>query len=141
MRNPRVRALARKSGAVRRADPRRARGAAGEQAAAELLGGLGYEILERNFRTRYGELDIVAVDRATLVFCEVRSRAGRDALSRALESVGPGKQLQLRKMASEWFRLQPDGPPTTMGTRFDVVAVALAPDGRALEIKHLTSAF
>ncbi|MEA2423669.1 MAG: hypothetical protein QOH13_79, partial [Thermoleophilaceae bacterium] len=43
-------------------DKRPARGAAGEQAAAEMLSALGYEIVERNFRTRYGELDIVAAD-------------------------------------------------------------------------------
>src|SRR3954468_19512580 len=87
-------------------DPRRARGAAGEQAAAEMLAALGYEILERNFRTRYGELDIVAADRDSLVFCEVRSRVGRNGIAWALQSIGPAKRLQLRKMAREWFRLR-----------------------------------
>jgi putative endonuclease len=122
-------------------DPRRARGAAGEQAAAEMLAALGYEIVERNFRTRYGELDIVAADRGCLVFCEVRARVGRYALAQALESIGPAKRLQLRKMAREWFRLSAAARPGTMRTRFDAVAVALSPDGRALALEHVRDAF
>jgi putative endonuclease len=123
------------------ADPRRARGAAGEQAAAEMLAALGYEIVERNFRTKYGELDIVAVDRATLVFCEVRTRVGRDAVAYALESIGPSKRMQLRKMASEWLRLSEAERPLTRKIRFDAVAVAIAPNGRTLAIEHVRDAF
>jgi putative endonuclease len=122
-------------------DPRRARGAAGEQAAAELLSALGYQIIERNFRTRYGELDIVAVERDTLVFCEVRARVGRDAIAYALESIGPGKRLQLRKMAREWFRLSAAERPASRTTRFDAVAVALTSGGRVLSIEHVRDAF
>jgi putative endonuclease len=123
------------------ADPRRARGIAGEQAAAEMLTALGYQILERNFRTRYGELDIVAVDRSTLVFCEVRTRAGSDAIAYALESIGPGKRMQLRKMAREWFRLSTVDCGGTRGSRFDAIAVAVAPDGCTLAVEHVRDAF
>ncbi|HEX6714166.1 MAG TPA: YraN family protein [Thermoleophilaceae bacterium] len=122
-------------------DPRRARGAAGENAAAEMLAALGYRLIERNFRTKYGELDIVAVDRATLVFCEVRARVGRDAIAYALESIGPGKRLQLRKMAREWFRLSTAERPPTGATRFDAVAVAMTRDGRILSLEHIVDAF
>ena len=122
-------------------DPRRARGIAGERAAAELLAALGYQIVERNFRTKYGELDIVAADRSTLVFCEVRTRAGNAAIADALESIGPGKRMQLRKMAREWFRLSTVDCPTTRGTRFDAIAVAVAPDGRTLAVEHVRDAF
>src|SRR3954468_5212831 len=122
-------------------DPRRARGAAGEQAAAEMLAALGYEIVERNFRTRYGELDIVAVDRAPLVFCEVRSRVGREAIAWALQSIGPGKRLQLRKMAKEWFRLSSAARPRTRVVRFDAVAVAMTANGRVLALEHVLDAF
>jgi putative endonuclease len=123
------------------ADPRRARGAAGERAAAEMLAALGYEILERNFRTKYGELDIVAVDRDILVFCEVRARVGLNAIAYAFESIGPGKRLQLRKMAREWFRLSLAERPPTRGVRFDAIAVALTRDGRTLSIEHVRDAF
>jgi putative endonuclease len=122
-------------------DPRRARGAAGEQAAVALLERLGFEIVERNFRTRYGELDVVAIEDEALVFCEVRTRVGRHAIAFALESVGPGKRMQLRKMASEWFRLSTAPRPPTRATRFDVVAVALAPDGRVQSLEHVRDAF
>jgi putative endonuclease len=124
-----------------RPDPRRARGAAGEDAAAEILAALGYEIVERNFRTKYGELDIVAVDRGTLVFCEVRTRVGRNAIAYALESIGPGKRMQLRKMAREWFRLSTAERPAAWKIRFDAVAVAIAPDGRTLAVEHVRDAF
>lgn len=123
------------------ADPRRARGAIGEQAAAELLTSLGYQIVERNFRTKYGELDIVAVNRQTLVFCEVRARVGRDAIAYALESIGPGKRLQLRKMAREWFRLSTAERPPTRATRFDAIAVAMTRGGRVLSLEHVADAF
>src|SRR3954447_2331273 len=113
-------------------DPRRARGSIGEQAAAEMLRALGYEIVERNFRTKYGELDIIAIDRKTLVFCEVRARVGRNAIAYAFESIGPGKRMQLRKMAGEWFRLSTAEHPPTRATRFDAIAVAMTPDGRTL---------
>lgn len=119
----------------------KARGAAGEDAAAEMLVALGYEIVERNFRTRYGELDIVAVDRDSLVFCEVKTRVGHDALARALEAIGPAKRLQLRKMAGEWLRLSSVAKPRTRSVRFDAVAVALAPGGRVLALRHVQGAF
>jgi putative endonuclease len=122
-------------------DPRRARGAIGEEAAAGLLARRGYEILERNFRTKYGELDIVAVENRILVFCEVRTRVGRDAIAYALESIGPAKRLQLRKMAREWLRLSTAERPFTRGVRFDAVAVAITRDGRVASIEHVRDAF
>src|SRR3954471_16586156 len=122
-------------------DPRRARGVAGEQAAAEMLVAIGYEIVERNFPTRYGELDIVAVDRDALVFCEVRSRVGRDAVAWALQSIGPGKRMRLRKNARERVRVSAAERPKTKGIRFDAVSVAIAPDGRTLAIEHVRDAF
>jgi putative endonuclease len=113
----------------------------GEQAAADLFTDLGYEIVERNFRTRYGELDIVAIDNDTLVFCEVRTRVGQNAIAYALESIGPAKRLQLRKMAREWFRLSTTPAHPTRRTRFDAVAVAVTPDGRVRSLEHLRDAF
>jgi putative endonuclease len=106
-----------------------------------MLLALGYEIVERNFRTRYGELDIVATDGEALVFCEVRARVGSEALVWALQSIGPAKRLQLRKMAGEWFRLSTAERPATTRTRFDAIAVALTPDGQTRAIQHVHDAF
>jgi putative endonuclease len=117
------------------------RGAAGEQAAAEFLAALGYEVIQRNFRTRYGELDIVAIDGDCLVFCEVRTRVGRGRLPAALESIGPGKRMQLRKMAREWFRLSAVARPRTRAMRFDAIGVAVTVTGRTLAIDHVRDAF
>ena len=55
-------------------DPRRAVGNLGEQIAADHLARAGYVILARNFRTRFGELDLVAADERCIVFCEVKAR-------------------------------------------------------------------
>lgn len=106
-----------------------------------MLRALGYEIVDRNFRTRYGELDIVAIDGGTLVFCEVRTRVGRNAIAYALESIGPGKRLQLRKMAREWLRLTTTARPSSGGIRFDAIAVAITPDGRPVSLEHVRDAF
>ena len=108
-----------------------------------MLTALGYEVISRNFRTGYGELDIVALDSDCLVFCEVRARVGRPStgIAYALDSIGPGKQFQLRKMAKEWFRLSAAERPRTSWTRFDAIAVALAADGRTLAVEHVREAF
>ena len=75
-------------------DLRRDAGRRGEDVAAELLERLGYTIVDRNFRTREGELDLIASRGGTLVFCEVKAlvaRAGGPSAGPAspLEAVGP----------------------------------------------------
>src|SRR4051794_41922501 len=67
-----------------RADPRHTLGRFGEQLAAEHLERLGYRVIARNHRTRFGEIDLVVADDETIVFCEVKTRraasgAPRDA--------------------------------------------------------------
>ena len=122
-------------------DRRRRLGAAGEEAAARHLAALGLEIVDRNFRTRYGELDIVAAGGGCLVFCEVKARLGRAATARALEAVGPAKRQRLRRMAGEWFRARGDRAWGHPGTRFDAIGVALAADGTVLALEHVPDAF
>ena len=120
-------------------DRRRRLGNSGEQLAAEHLTRLGFQILDRNYRTRWGELDIVACDRRQIVFCEVKcriaNRAGRDPL----ESVHERKRAQVRRMAGRW--LVEREHPRVNDLRFDVIGVTLAPDGRLLRLDHLEAAF
>ncbi len=115
-------------------------GQVGEQIAADHLVHRGYRIVERNYRTRWGELDIVASDGRTLVFCEVKtrisSRAGRDPL----ESVHQRKQIQLRRLAGRWLAERRDHPRAA-DLRFDAIGITLAPDGRLLRLDHLEAAF
>lgn len=127
------------------ADPRPGIGAVGEQLAAEHLSRLGYEIVERNFRTRFGELDIIALHERTLVFCEVKTRMirGGPAVSRArdpLESVHPRKQVKVRRMAGRWLAERSDRPRADE-LRFDAIGIVLDPAGALLRLDHLEGAF
>src|SRR5215213_5734427 len=89
-------------------DPRRRLGDLGEDEAVRHLERLGHEILDRNFRTRYGELDVISSTNACLVFSEVKTRmaGGHNGPATALEAVDPAKRRRLRLMAREWFRLR-----------------------------------
>ena len=91
----------------------------GEDLAADTLLGLGYAILARRYRTRYGEIDIIARDRDVLVFVEVKARTS-DQFGTAAESVTAWKQRRIIAMARDYLgRMSgPDVP-----CRFDVVAI------------------
>jgi putative endonuclease len=120
-------------------DPRRQLGQTGEQLAAEHLQRLGYGILERNYRTRWGELDIIAFDGRTLTFCEVKARrtGGR---GRPFDAVGPAKQNKVRRMAGRWLAERQDRPRAAV-LRFDAIAVTFDRGGRLLSLEHLEGAF
>ena len=101
-------------------------------------------MVERNFRTRYGELDIVARDARALVFCEVKTRivrlATRDVLG-PFASIGVRKQRQVRAMAREWLAqggLEGVRPPEL---RFDAIGVSFDAQGRLRSLDHLEGAF
>ena len=121
-------------------DVRRSIGERGEQLAAEHLARRGYAIVERNFRTRWGELDIVACDGDTLVFCEVKTLRARPGLRDPLDAIRHGKRTQVRRMAAQWLveRLE---RPRAAELRFDVVGVTIDVDGRLLALEHLEAAF
>lgn len=119
-------------------------GARGERLAERHLAGSGYRILDRNFRTRFGELDLIAAGAGCLVFCEVKTRVEGTAGGPAgpFDAIGPRKRRQLRLMAREWLasRARHDRPPTA-GVRFDAIAVTLRPGGELLRLEHLEDAF
>lgn|ERR1700691_2692474 len=119
---------------------RRQLGDAGEQLAADHLARRGFQILDRNYRTRWGELDIVACDERTIVFCEVKTRiaprAGRDPL----ESIHPRKRAQIRRIAGRWLADRSDHPRVS-DLRFDAIGVTLTADGRLLRLDHVEAAF
>lgn len=121
-------------------DDRRRLGSRGEQLAAEHLVRCGFQILERNFRTRWGELDIVAGDADTLVFCEVKTRLAARSGRDPLESVHLRKRRQVRRIAAQWLSQRP-AHPRARYLRFDAVGVTLAADGRLLALDHQEGAF
>ena len=100
-------------------DVRQAFGMSGEDLAAAELARRGYAILERRYRTRFGEIDIIARDGPALVFVEVKARATR-AFGGAAAAVTPIKQRRVRQMAVDYLaRRRLAGSPC----RFDVVAI------------------
>ena len=125
-------------------DPRRMLGARGEELAARHLEARGLQVVERNFRTRYGELDVVARDARFLVFCEVKARIVRDGTEDVLgpfAAIGPRKQRQVRAMAREWLAhgvLDGVRPPEL---RFDAIGISFDGEGRLLALEHLEAAF
>jgi putative endonuclease len=136
----------------------------GERLAAQHLEARGCEVVARNFRTRFGELDLVARDERFLVFCEVKTRivrgvpgpggaagsggapgsGGARAPANPLgpfASIGSRKQRQVRAMAREWLAqglLQGPRPPEI---RFDAIGISFDASGRLLALEHLESAF
>ena len=127
-------------------DPRRRLGARGEELAARHLEARGYQVVERNFRTRYGELDVVARDARFLVFCEVKTRIVRDrARTRdplgPFAAIGPRKQRQVRAVAREWLTHGRLEGPRPAGLRFDAIGISFDATGRLLALEHLEAAF
>ncbi len=128
---------------MERTDPRRALGATGERLASAHLEARGFRLLDRNYRTRYGELDIVAADRRYLVFCEVKARVARTASGPLdpLASVDWRKRRRLRWMAREWLAGRADGGPHPPELRFDAIGITLDPAGALLALEHVEEAF
>jgi putative endonuclease len=117
----------------------------GEQIAADHLREAGYEILDRNWRVREGELDLVAADERAIVFCEVKTRVagGRSGPALALDAVGPAKRRRLRRLATAWLRHRRSegGAPDRDHLRFDAIGITISPGGRVLSLDHVTDAF
>ena len=113
-------------------------GRTGEDLALAHLERLGYTLVARNHRTRYGELDLVVFDGQVLVFVEVKTR--RNDLRDPWESLHGTKQSKVRRMAVAWLSESADRP-FTAGLRFDGVAVLLDAEGNLLRLDHMEAAF
>jgi putative endonuclease len=109
----------------------------GEDCACHALQRRGYEILERRYRTRYGEIDIIAADRGVLVFIEVKAR-------RSMTRGGPAdavtwhKQRRLLQLAERYIAAR---RLSHMPCRFDVVSVSLSADATGPRVEVLKGAF
>ena len=107
----------------------------GEQLALNHLVGKGYSLVERNYRTRYGEMDLILRIGNTLVFVEVKLRRGT-GFGDPLESVTPSKQARIRSLAESYLV---EREPDFEDARFDVVGI-LETRGNS-EIQHVENAF
>jgi putative endonuclease len=118
-----------------RSDRRRALGALGEDAAAAWYTARGFEIVDRNWRVREGEIDLVARQGRTIVFCEVKTRSS-DRFGAPVEAVTLTKQRRLRTLAARWLA---EHPGRRSEVRFDVASVM--PGGATPSVAVIEAAF
>jgi putative endonuclease len=117
-------------------------GARAEELVARRLVAAGWEIVERNARTRYGELDIVARDGRTLVFLEVKAgrRGSAFGPERPVLAVDARKQRQVRRLATAWMAERRD-VPAYAEIRFDAIGVTFDRADRVIDVEHIPAAF
>jgi putative endonuclease len=118
-------------------DTRRGTGVKGEEEAARFLTRSGYAILDKNVRTRAGEIDLVAKEGKTLVFVEVKTRRDLEG-DPPQAAVQTRKQNRLAKLAHGYLKLK---RLRQTPCRFDVVAVIFNDDGGVKAIRHIPNAF
>ena len=114
------------------------KGLAGEVLAARFLRDKGYTVLSSNYRSRFGEIDIIAIDKTYIVFVEVKARSeGSIILPR--EAVTLDKQKRILRTAATYMRAY----PSNLQPRFDVVEVWVSDEDPMipLQIDHLISAY
>jgi putative endonuclease len=117
-------------------------GKAAEDLVAKRLADAGWEVVERNARTRHGELDVVALDGRTLVFVEVKAGRAGSAFGpeRPVLSIDFRKQARVRRLATTWMSERRELPRYDE-IRFDAVGVTFDRAGRVLDIEHIRAAF
>jgi putative endonuclease len=111
-------------------DPRHGLGAAGEDLAEKALRRQGYRILERNYTTPLGEVDLIARHQGALVFVEVKTRR-QSRYGTPQEAVSPAKQARLKRLAAYYLKAKRLGEAMV---RFDVVAITVGEDGHQVQI-------
>ncbi|GAA1633607.1 YraN family protein [Leucobacter chromiireducens] len=106
--------------------------ARGEALAAEYLAHQGFAILDRNWHSRYGEIDLLAREGSTVIAVEVKTRSGT-GFGDPLTAITARKAARLRRLLFEWLRAQ---RVRSEHLRIDAVGIVLRP-GRAPQIDHL----
>lgn len=113
-----------------------ARGKIGERMAARSLRDNGYKIIGANYRTRFGEIDIIATKGKYIAFVEVKTR-GENRVAQPMESVDGKKREKLRKTTLMYLSKY----ETALQPRFDVIEVILDDNERPISINHIENAF
>jgi putative endonuclease len=115
-------------------------GRIGEDLALAHLERLGYTLVARNHRTRYGELDLVVFDGSTLAFVEVKTRRASGSGRGPWEALHERKRRQVRRMAAA-FLLEAADRPRSADLRFDAIGVVIDAYGKLVRLDHLEAAF
>jgi putative endonuclease len=122
------------------ADLRQHLGRTGEDLALAHLQRLGYELVVRNHRTRWGEIDLIVHDGSTLVFVEVKTRRASGSGRGPWEALHERKRTQVRRMAAAYLA-DVQERPRAVELRFDAIGVVIDAHGRLLRLDHLEGAF
>jgi putative endonuclease len=127
-------------------DPRRTLGLLGERLAAAHLERLGFAIVARNVRTRYGEIDLIAFDGRTLVFVEVKTRRSRKRWELSEEEqplawLRTQQRARLRRLAAAWLHAEARNRPPAHTIRFDAIGVVVDDGDRLVRLDHIESAW
>jgi putative endonuclease len=122
------------------ADPRQHLGRTGEDLALAHLERLGYALVARNHRTRFGEIDLIVHDAHVLVFVEVKTRRASRRGHGPWEALHERKRAQVRRMAAA-FLAEVEDRPRSVDLRFDAIGVVIDPRGRLVALDHLEGAF
>jgi putative endonuclease len=121
-------------------DLRQHLGRLGEDLALAHLERLGYTLVARNHRTRYGEIDLVVFDGRTLVFVEVKTRRASATGRGPWEALDERKRRQVRRMSAA-FLLEVTDRPHSPALRFDAIGVLIDAKGQLVRLDHLEAAF
>lgn len=134
--------------APRRGDPRRRLGALGEDLAVEHMRRRRFVIVDRNVRTRHGEIDLIAIDeRAILVFAEVKTRRASSARRGLCPEEQPlaylkfSQRSRLRRLARSWLYETAARRPRATTIRFDAIGVVVDGQDRLLRLDHIEGAW
>ena len=122
------------------ADPRQHLGRTGEDLALAHLERLGYALVARNHRTRWGEIDLIVHDGVALVFVEVKTRRASGSGRGPWEALHERKRAQVRRMAAA-FLAEVSERPRAVDLRFDAIGVVIDPRGRLVALDHIEGAF
>ncbi|MBA3808703.1 MAG: YraN family protein [Solirubrobacterales bacterium] len=128
--------------AAAKQDHRRALGSLGEDLAAAHLLRRGFRVLDRNVRTRHGEIDMIACDERVLAFVEVKTLRARPGAAepQPLAGLGWAQRKRLRRLAGAWLARE-QARPRVQTLRFDAIGVVLDERGRLLRLDHLEGAW
>jgi putative endonuclease len=125
-------------------DHRRALGQHGEQLALEHLEARGFSLLTRNYRTRRGEIDLIAFDGRTLIFVEVKTQQIEPSEAQVrpnpLEWLTTRQQKRRRPLAMAWLYDRTHPRPAARNIRFDAIGVIVDKQGAKVDLEHLEGA-
>ena len=108
-------------------------GQKGEELARDYLRRQGYRILAQNFRTRFGEIDLIATKEGLIIFVEVKTRIGQENFGQAEWALSKRKIRQVQRLAEVYLT---KNQLEYQGLRIDAITIILSPEGKIVNFQH-----